>query len=346
MPFRDVIGHAHLIDLLPRWVAGGTLPPSLVLAGPSGIGKRLAAVSVAQALNCLKGSGFRVQGSGFGVQGSGYDACGVCAGCLKIARGVHPDVLIVEPGDSGAIKIDQVRDIVDRAAYRPFEGRRRAVIIDDADALVPAAQNALLKTLEEPPPSSVFMLVTARPDVLLPTVRSRCPQLRFRPLPASDIARVLVARGYSEHEARAVAAMAGGSIGRTLEASADELVEARDLAQRVLAHAATTGDAARRLDGAKELLTKTGAGGAGDREQLATHLRAMSALLRDVEVLATRADVRALANPDVQPALERLTKTYQGERGMRAFTAIDRALVALERNAGVKLVADWLVLQL
>ena len=353
MPFRDVIGHAHLIDLLARSVAGGTLPPSLVLAGPSGIGKRLAAVSVAQALNCLKGSGFRVQGSGFGVQGSGFgvqgsgfDACGVCAGCLKIARGVHPDVLIVEPGDSGAIKIDQVRDIVDRAAYRPFEGRRRAVIIDDADALVPAAQNALLKTLEEPPPSSVFMLVTARPDVLLPTVRSRCPQLRFRPLPASDIARVLVARGYSEHEARAVAATADGSIGRALEASADELVEARDLAQRVLAHAATTGDAARRLDGAKELLTKTGAGGAGDREQLATHLRAMSALLRDVEVLATRADVRALANPDVQPALERLTKTYQGERGMRAFTAIDRALVALERNAGVKLVADWLVLQL
>ena len=69
MPFRDVIGHAHLIALLARSVAGGTLPPSLVLAGPSGIGKRLAAVSVAQALNCLKGSGFRVQGSGFRVQG-------------------------------------------------------------------------------------------------------------------------------------------------------------------------------------------------------------------------------------------------------------------------------------
>jgi DNA polymerase-3 subunit delta' len=332
-----------VIDLLARSVAGGTLPPSLVLAGPSGVGKRLAAVSVAQALNCLEGSGFRVQGSGFS---SGFDACGACASCLKIARGVHPDVLIVEPGDSGAIKIDQVRDIVDRAAYRPFEGRRRAVIIDDADALVPAAQNALLKTLEEPPPSSVFMLVTARPDVLLPTVRSRCPQLRFRPLPASDIAQVLVARGYSEHEARAVAATADGSIGRALEASAEELVEARDIAQRVLAHAAKNEDVARRLDGAKELLTKTGAGGAGDREQLATHLRAMSALLRDVEVLATRADVRALANPDVQPALEGLTESYQGERGMRAFTAIDRALAALERNAGVKLVADWLVLQL
>jgi hypothetical protein len=72
----------------------------------------------------------------------------------------------------------------------------------------------------------------------------------------------------------------------------------------------------------------------------------MASLLRDIELLSTRADARALANPDVQPALERLTDAYRGERGIRAFTAVDRALVALERNAGVKIVADWLVLQL
>jgi DNA polymerase-3 subunit delta' len=261
-------------------------------------------------------------------------------------RGVHPDVLVVEPGDSGAIKIDQVRDVVERAAYRPFEGRRRVVIIDEADALGAAAQSALLKTLEEPPSASVFILVTSRPDVLLPTVRSRCPQLRFRPLSADDIAAVLMARGRSETEARAVAATADGSLGQALEASAGELVEARAVAHRVLSQASAQADPARRIAGAQDLLAKTGAGGAGDREQLASHLRAMSSLLRDVEVLATQADARALANPDVRPALERLATTYRGERGIRAFTAIDRALVALERNAGVKIVADWLVLQL
>jgi len=364
MPFRDVVGHVRLIKLLSRAAAGGTLPPSLVFAGPSGIGKRLTAVSLAQALNCTNQSsvvshqssvvshqssvvGLLTDDGGPADDGRlATDSCGRCAACKRIARGVHPDVLIVEPGDSGAIKIDQVRDIVDRAAYRPFEGRRRVVIIDEADALVSAAQHALLKTLEEPPPSSVFILVTARPDVLLPTVRSRCPQLRFRPLAANDIASALVARGRSESEARAVAATADGSLGQALEASAGELVEARRVAERVLTHASASQDPARRLEGAKELLAKTGAGGDSEREQLSSHLRAMASLLRDVEVLATRADDRTLANPDVRPALERLTESYKGERGVRAFGAVDRALVALERNAGVKLVADWLVLQL
>jgi len=332
MPFREVVGHARLIDLLARSIAGGTLPPSLLLTGPDGIGKKLTAIAVAQALNCLTPSG--------------TDACGVCAACSRIARRVHPDVLIVEPGESGAIKIDQVREIVDRAGYRPFEGRRRAVIVDDADALVPPAQHALLKTLEEPPPSSVFMLVTSRPDVLLPTVRSRCPQLRFRPLSANDVAMALIARGQTARDAHAVAAIADGSVGRALEASSDDLVDARDRAERVLAQAATSGDPGRRLESAKELLTKTGSGGAAERDHLATHLRAMAALLRDVELLATRADVRALANPDVQPALERLAPAYRGERGVRAFTAIDQALGALKGNAGAKVVADWLVLQL
>ncbi|PYQ95943.1 MAG: hypothetical protein DMF96_20390 [Acidobacteria bacterium] len=360
MPFAQVFGHRRLVSLLSRSIENDSLPPSLLFAGPAGVGKRLTAIAVAQALNCPKGSRFRVQGSGFAVPGSGFavpgsgftvpgsmfDACGTCAACKRISRGVHPDVPIVGPGDSGAIRIDQVREIVDRAAYRPFEGRRRVVIIDGADALVTAAQHALLKTLEEPPPSSVFILVTSRPDTLLATVLSRCPQLRFRPLAADDIAAALVARGYSESDALAVAATADGSLGQALAARADERVEARDVAQRVLAHAAATAEPGRRIDGAKELLIKTGAGGAGDREQLASHLRAMASLLRDVEVLATRADDRALANPDVRPALERLTGAYQGERGVRAFSAIDRALGALERNAGVKVVADWLVLQL
>jgi len=164
MPFRAVSGHLRIVDLLKRSIAGGTLPPSLIFGGPAGGGKRAMAIAVAQTLNCTD-SGFGIRDSGLDPN-SGFDACGKCASCTRIERGVHPDVLLVEPGDSGAIKIEQIRDVIERAAYRPFEGRRRVVIIDDADTIVAGAQNALLKTLEEPPPASVFILLTTRPDLL------------------------------------------------------------------------------------------------------------------------------------------------------------------------------------
>jgi DNA polymerase-3 subunit delta' len=341
MPFRDVVGHRRLVGLLARSVQLGTVPPSLILAGPAGVGKRLVAVATAQAFNCLA---TRAGPPGSPDEGAGRDACGTCAICRRIARGLHPDVPIVEPGDGGAIKIDVIRDVIDRAAYRPFEGRRRVVIVDDADTLVHAAQNALLKTLEEPPPSSLFLLVTSRPDLLLPTVRSRCPQLRFRPLAAADVVAVLTAHGRSEAEARAVSALADGSVGRALEASGDEFVDARDVALRVLGLAGRV-DPRRRIEVAKELLVKTGGGGAGDRDQLAVHLRAMASLLRDVALAGTGADRRALANADVLPAIESLSM-FRGERGVQAFRSVDRGLAALQGNAGVKIVADWVVMQL
>jgi DNA polymerase III subunit delta' len=330
MPFRDVIGHRRLIGLLARSIREQSLPPSLIFAGPDGIGKRLVAIAAAQELNCVAGK---------------EAACGVCPACTRIARGVHPDVLLIEPGDNGSIRIDQVRDIVERVAYRPFEGRRRVVIVNEADTLVPQAQNALLKTLEEPPSASVFMLITSKPDSLLATVRSRCPRLRFRPLDADDVAAVLVKHGKSESEARAAAATSGGSVGAALEAAGADVVDARDAAVRVLAHAAASDDPRRRIDGARELLAAAGSGGMKDRDQVAVHLRAMSSLVRDVELLSAGGDAGTLANADVRPALERLT-AFRGQRGVDAFAAIDRALAALDRNAGVKIVADWLVLQL
>ena len=347
MAFRDVIGHRRLVSLLARSVERGSVPPSLIFAGPSGVGKRLTATALAQAVNCLQP--FRAPITSDPdtrarelVPSLDYDACGTCPTCLRIARGIHPDVLGVEPGESGSIKIDPIREVVDRTTFRPFEGRRRVVIIDEADALVPAAQNALLKTLEEPPSASMIILVTARPDALLPTVRSRCPRLRFRPLGPEEVASALVNRGRSDAEARAIAATADGSISGALDASAQHLVAAREVAARVLTHAAATNDPQRRIEAARDLLTTTG-GSAADREQLATYLRAMASLLRDVELLAAGADRGRVANADMEASFGRLG-SYRGERGVRAFEAIDRAIVALDCNAGVKLVADWVVL--
>lgn len=340
MPFRDCIGHRRVVAVLARSIARGSLPPSLMFAGPEGVGKRKLALSVAQAVNCTT-----PRLSGTSEDALEIDACGTCPSCQRIARGTHPDVLVVEPGATGTIKVDQVRDIVDRAAFRPFEGRRRVVIVDDADAMVAQAQNALLKTLEEPPAASSFLLVTARPDSMLATVRSRCPQLRFRPLSIEEVAQALVRASFTDTEARAVAATADGSIGRALQASAGDLVESREVAVRVLMQAAQSADVRRRLEGARDLLAKTGAGVVTEREHVSLHLRAMASLIRDVELLASGGDPGTLANADVHDQLGRLS-AYQGERGLRAFAAVDQAMIALDRNASPKLVADWLVLHL
>jgi DNA polymerase-3 subunit delta' len=328
MPFRELAGHRRLLELTARAALRGSLPPSLVFGGPDGVGKRHAAVALAQLLNC--------------AAPRAADACGSCPSCTRIPRGVHPDVLIVEPGETGAIKIDQVRDAIERSAYRPFEGRRRVVIIDDADAMAAEAQNALLKTLEEPPASSTFVLVTSRPDVLLPTVRSRCQQLRFGRLAPAEIASALEERhGYGAADAHAAAAAADGSLGRALEGSSEGYAEARDAAGTFLLELGPASDPRSRLESAKAF-----SGGSSDRDELGRRLRAAASMLRDLGVLISRADERGLANADLKPLLTRLTRSFDGDRTLRAFSAIDRALDALDRNGSPKIVADWVSLQI
>jgi DNA polymerase-3 subunit delta' len=337
MPFQAIAGHRRVLSLLSRAIAHDTLPPSLLLAGAAGIGKRRAAAAIAEAFNCLQP---RCAGD------LEMDACGECATCRRIARGAHPDVIVIEPGDTGTIKIEAIRDAIDRSGYRPFEGRKRVVILDEADAMLAPAQSALLKTLEEPPSASIFVLVSSMPDALLPTVRSRCSTLRFAPLSPADTARVLVRdHGYEEANARAAAVDAGGSVGRALAARSVDATDARDVARRLLEQAARVADPARRLDLAKDLTGKKSTP-AGERDQLAASLRVLASLLRDTGLLALRADARALANADLEADLGRLAQAFDGERSVRAFTAVDRALGALERNVSPKVVADWLVLQL
>jgi DNA polymerase-3 subunit delta' len=294
-------------------------------------------MAIAEAVNCLK----PVSTTEFE-----RDACGECAACRRISRGVHPDVIVIEPGDMGSIKIEQVRDVIDRAGFRPFEGRKRVVIIDDADALMPAAQNALLKTLEEPPTASIFLLVSSIPDALLPTVLSRCPRLRFGELSPSEIAEALIRdHDYTEASARAAALDADGSVGRALASESADLVDAREGARHLLEHAARGQDPARRLEVARELTPAKGTA-AAEREQLAACLRSVASLLRDLGILATGGDRRLLGNADLEAELEPLARAFTGDRSVRAYAAVDEALAALERNASPKVVADWLVLQL
>ena len=335
MPFRDVVGHGPVLQLLSRAVSRDTLPPSLLFVGPDGVGKQLVAVALAQVQNCLAVTA----APPFPV-----DSCGECASCRKITRLSFPDFLVVEPGENGSIAVDQIRRAVSQVGYRPFEGRRRVVVIRDADCLLSPAQNALLKTLEEPPETSQFVLVTSRPDVLLPTVRSRTQRLSFAQLPVSDVLDVLGRNGLDPSAAHAAAAAAGGSAGRALALVSGELVAARDAAIGLLRDVSTARDAKARLVAAKELVAKGRSGGAG-RQALAGRLRALTSLLRDIELLAAGARTQ-LANADVVDRLKPLARTYGGTRGVQAFASVGAALDAVDRNVSPKVVADWVACQI
>ncbi len=349
MPFRDLIGHRRSLGLLARAVSGNSLPPSLIFGGPDGIGKRQVALAVAQALNCLSPVSPAPWPAPDAAPPLAMDACGECSVCRRIARLVHPDVTIIAPGETGSIKIDAVREVVRAVGFKPFEAKRRVVIFESADGLLVDSQDALLKTLEEPPPGSVIILVATQPGQLLPTVRSRCPQVRFAPLAAADVAAWLVRHeGLSESDARAVAAVARGSLTAAREAATEAAGAAsyRSAAHRALERIVDARDPRDRLAVTSEIVGKSRSTGAGERDALANHLHAMAALLRDLAVLTTRADDSAVVNVDLAPALRALSADFDAGRTVRAFTAVDGALGALERNASPKIVADWLVLQL
>jgi DNA polymerase III subunit delta' len=350
MPFHEVVGHARPLGLLSRSIDRGSLPPSLLFTGPPGVGKRLVAGAVAEALNCVKpvvaGRRPRAAGAEAPAGAFPFDACGRCPACVRIAKGTHPDVIVIEPPEVGATKIEFVRPAIAATAYRPFEGRYRVVIVDEADRLTDDAQNALLKSLEEPAASSVFVLVSSRPETLLATIRSRCSRLRFGRLPVAEVARLLAERhGYEAAEAHAIAAVADGSPGRALEAGSRAFRDARDAALATLRATSAATSPKARLQAAA-LLATVKSSSAGERDELATRITMLASLLRDLALVSHGGRVEDLANGDLGPELQAIGGSFGSERALRAFANSDRAVAALRRNASPKIVAAWLSVRL
>jgi DNA polymerase III subunit delta' len=239
MPFSEVMAQDRAIGALRAALRKGTLHHAYLFGGPAGVGKALSARLLAQAANC-EGPGGEPRD----------DACGTCRPCRKIAKGTHPDVhelaeerVMAKAGrwepkggraPSREIVVDQIRDLVDhRLALRRFEGRRRMVIVDPADAMNVQSQNALLKTLEEPPDDTTLVLISSSPDALLPTIRSRCLRVAFAPLPEGVVEARLTAAGHAPAAARLAAALAGGSLGRALALDDDTLRARRDAVEQI-----------------------------------------------------------------------------------------------------------------
>lgn len=177
MALKDVIGQEKALGMLRSAMLRGRVAASYLFAGEQGIGKRYAAVNLAKALNCL-------------ASPESVDCCDTCPSCRKIDSGAHPDFIIIGP-EGSQIKVDSIRRVEGMLSLRAYEARVKTVIVDDAEAMNPSAANAFLKTLEEPPRGSLIILVSSSPDMLPPTVRSRCVRVNFTPLPPAACESVL-----------------------------------------------------------------------------------------------------------------------------------------------------------
>ena len=232
MTLASVVGQPRAIDALQAAIRGNSVHHAYLFAGPEGVGKELAAVGLAQALLC---------------EAKRDEGCGTCSTCTRIARNLHPDVTWVLPDaervsrgfagrsdiqgvPSREIRIDAIRALQERLSLHGLESRRKIAIVLSAETLNRMAQNAFLKTLEEPPSDTTLVLVASSPDALLPTLRSRCSFIHFGPLPEAYLAeRLQKERKLTREDARLVAVMAGGSIGRALALDVNALADRQEL---------------------------------------------------------------------------------------------------------------------
>lgn len=204
MGFSAIKDQRVAVRLLQGIVTQQRIPNGMLFWGPSGVGKRLAAIETAKAIQCVQGNG---------------DACDACLPCRKISHANHPDVFIVEPASkTRIIKVENIEFINDMSSYRPVEGKWRVFIILEAERINPAAQNHFLKTLEEPPSNTMFILVSEQPRMLLPTIRSRCQSVRFGALRPETVCELLLrSRDLPPAEAEAVAVVSQGQMSRALD---------------------------------------------------------------------------------------------------------------------------------
>lgn len=208
-----VIGHDWAVALLRSSLSAGRIAHAYLLSGSPQIGKRTLAQALAQALNCAKPD----------------RPCGRCPSCLKIARGIHPDVrLIAGEGAGGNIRIEQIRALQHEAVLAPYEGRYRVFVVRQMEQATLEAANSLLKTLEEPPAQVILVLTATHSESLPKTIVSRCQHLGLRPVAISVIEQALQDKGVAPGQAQLLARLSGGRLGWALQAAKDEeLLRAR-----------------------------------------------------------------------------------------------------------------------
>jgi DNA polymerase III subunit delta' len=348
--FDALIGNQKIKEVLRRMIASARVPGALCFAGDEGVGKRLFALEIAKAFVCRN------------PQAATGEACDQCAACARASKfapfppedsdhrddyktvfwSEHADVGIVVPYKNG-ILVDAVRDLTEHAYSTPYEGKARFFLIEEADKLSAGqgeAANALLKTLEEPPAKSHLIMLTARPNSLLQTIRSRCQMIRFAPLAAEEIEKHLSeTKKVSPNDVKLLSRIARGSLGKALSLNLETYKQQREQMLNVLDALAFSTDRARLLKIAEDLNE------AKLKDEYEERLEALENLIHDVWTLRLGAE-KDLINADLQSKLAKFAADIDSQRAQTWLAEIETLRQNLVVNINRKIATDALFMKM
>ncbi|MEK6673304.1 MAG: DNA polymerase III subunit [Nitrospirota bacterium] len=328
MALSEVIGQDKAVSILIRTLQRGRMSSAYLFAGESGIGKRLTALNLAKAINCIRKDddtglpdpGFDSgplsrsdkQQAGLNPELTSLDACDVCESCRKIESNKHPDVSVIGP-EKGEIRVEEIRAIEDALSYMPYEGNRKVVIIDEADSMNPSAANAFLKTLEEPPDKSLLILIAASPYRLPETIISRCSRINFALL-SEEACKKVIEKGIGMPSSRSTKHPNEGP-------DPDTLVRLCMGRPGLALSSDRLSYGARFVELLKSMLNN-GSEVWSDREEIEKWLDMAVIFMRDIVMLKIRGDREILLNNDIIEYISGIDKTSDIKGIISGYTKI------------------------
>jgi DNA polymerase-3 subunit delta' len=335
MSFSQILGQERAKRFLAQVMAREKIPHAYLFTGISGIGKTTTAMALTMALNCREP-----------VKG---DSCGHCISCRQIRNGNFPDFVSIKPQGQN-IKIHQIRDLNHELSFAPVSGSYRVIVLHQAETMTAEAANALLKTLEEPPPGNILILKATEPLNLLSTIVSRCQRIPFQPLPMDDMTYWLVRqKGVDAEIAAVLARISGGSLGRALKMCDGNFFDKRqEWLQMLIRLPGLTTEKA--LEMALECAQEDGQTGPQPSETGKAGLMDMLAVwetwYRDMLLVRVDGDKHLMINVDFSHQLKKIAGTLKIQNLISSILAVDQSQRDLRNMRNTKLVMEHAVLGL
>ena len=347
LEFESIVGQEQPIRLLTTLLQNETIPHALLFIGIEGVGKQTAAIALAMACNCMAikpkyfSERMKTRSDGYTPynQITTINPCGCCKSCRKIESGNHPDIILLKP--SGPfIRIGQIRDLCGTLAMKPYEARLRVVIISDAQALNPAAGNALLKVLEEPPERTILILTAMQTSDLLPTVVSRCQHIRFNPIPRKNLEELLIEKqGVHPDDAKVIAIMANGSFSKALFMSRS-LNRSNWINRRIWLINEVESLSSRPIGSLMALAAKL----SKNKELLADSLEVIKSWLRDLIIFKYHPE--KIINKDLKDKIQRASMKMTDALLLSKIDYIQSAQKNIRANTNLRLTLEVLIMRL